>query len=249
MFGTFLIGGFLGLAKSPRLALYLIACFTAPLLLSSFLVSWKAYRYIFHLLPIMFLLFSIGFCEFASYVYRSLVEFFQKELSQRYAVTLAALMLVAGTTFLLGSTQWFSQGLRHHQMKVSYVDGVWHNNWREAIQFISSRAKLSDVIITPWPILAHHYGISQEIYLLNNNNSVDRFKQYMVGPSVIRDLKTLQHVIQQESSGWIVSERKRFFNLPYSIPTDIRDWIEETLTPVPLSSAEDMVLWRWDRRS
>ena len=249
VFGTFLFGGLLGLAKNPRLAIYLIICFAAPLLLSSFLVSWKAYRYIFHLLPVMFILFSIGFCELVSYLYRILVGFLEKELSRLNAVILAVGMLIVGTTFLLGSTQWFSQAIRLHQMTVGYDDGVWHNNWREATEFIASRAKGSDVIVTPWPILVNHYGASRKIYLLNNNNSPEKFKQYMIGPSIIRDLETLQKVIQQEPSGWIVSERRRFFNLPYSIPTDIRQWIEKTLTPEPLSTAEDMVLWRWERSS
>ena len=35
LFGTFLFGGLFGFAKNPRLALYLIICFFAPLLLSS----------------------------------------------------------------------------------------------------------------------------------------------------------------------------------------------------------------------
>ena len=170
-------------------------------------------------------------------------------MSQLSAFILAAGLMVAGITFLLGSTQWFTQGVRHHQKKISHVDGVWYNNWKEAMQFISNHVNSSDVIVTPWPLLANYYGPSRKIYLLNNNNSPENFKQFMVGPWVIRDLETLQNVIQNESSGWIVSERRRFYHVPISMPPEIRRWIEKTLIPVPLSSAEDMVLWRWDRTS
>jgi len=246
VFGTFLVGGLLGAARNPRTTTYLIICFLAPLLLSSFLFSWKAYRYIFHLLPLMFILFSIGFWELVSYLYRILVEFFGKGVSQPVSKILTTILITTSIVFWLQGTQWFIQGMRYHQLNVSHIDGVRYNNWQGAMKCVSSHSDSSAVLISPWPLLSKYYGPARRRYLMNNHVPAKFNKNFVGDASVITDLESLQTVVHENPSGVLVSDRTRFFHYARSIPVVVRDWVSKKFNEIDCPSASDMVIWRWD---
>ena len=246
VFGTFLLGGLIGLAKNPRMTTYLITCFFAPFLLSSFVFSWKAYRYIFHLLPLMFILFSIGFIELGSYLYRVLLQFFQKGLSQPVSRIVTIILITTGIVFWLQGTQWFNQGMRYHRLNVSHVDGVRYNNWQEAMQCVSNHSDPSTVLISPWPLLSQYYGPKRKGYKFNNHIPALDETSFLGAASEISDLESLRTVVRERSSGIFVSDRTRFFHYSRSIPVKVRDWVSKNFHEIDCPSARDMVIWRWN---
>ena len=247
VFGTFLFGGLLGLARRPKLTMYLILCFIAPLLLSSLLFSWKAYRYIFHLLPLLFILFSIGFCELIVNVYRLLVEEYEIEVNQLVARGFALTLIVGGIVFSLQSVTWFNQGIRYHQDNVGHVDGVRYNNWEEAMMCVSRNSNSSDVLITPWPLLSKYYGPARRTYVLNDVIPAQHNKQFLAEATAIEGLEDLKNVVQKNPSGLLVADRVRFYHFSRSIPLVVRDWVSTNFTEISCQSAADMVVWKWDR--
>ena len=249
LFGTFLFGSFVGFVKNPKATAFVTVCFLAPLLLGSVVFLWKAYRYIFHLLPLMFILFSIGFVELLLYCYRILSECFQRELGHLFAKLLTITILTLGVVFLLQSTQWFTQGLKYHQLNVSHIDGVRYNSWREAMHCASNQSNPNDVLITPWPLLSSYYGLPRKTYKLNNHIPAIGNKNFLGEAKELTTLEALQEVVHTSPSGILVSDRTRFFHYSRSIPVNVRNWVSEHFNEIPCPSAADMILWQWGERN
>jgi len=198
----------------------------------------------------MYILFSIGFCELVSYLYQSLIRLGEKDFGQRGARILAGGAIAGGIVFLLGTTQLFAQGMKIHQVEAGLVEDVRHNNWERAMNCISAHADTSDVIITPWPLLSRYYGSPWKMFLLNRLVAGGGEKPFVSGATVINDLETLKKALQEESSGWLVSEKTRFYSgrgtyLARSMPIEVREWVSETFSTIDCPLADDMVIWRW----
>ena len=249
LFTMFPLAGLLGFFRNPRVTLYLFLCFLIPLLLHSFWFSLKTYRYIFHLLPLMVLLFSIGFSEFFSFLYGALTRWMEKEMNPQFVRALVVCLLSATILFVLSNTRWFSIGMQHHRMDVSRILGMSHSNWSNAMQFIREHGSKSDVVITPWPLLSRYYGGGLPLYYLNDLNPAELNRQFVGDAMPINNLGELKNTVEMNQSGWMIFEKYRFNDLANAVPKVSKQWIEDNFKKVSIPSAQDMLLWRWSDAS
>ena len=64
IFGTFVFASVFALTRNWKATLYLLSCFSVTFLLHSFFFAWKEDRYIFHIMPLMFIVFAVGVSAF-----------------------------------------------------------------------------------------------------------------------------------------------------------------------------------------
>lgn len=251
-----ILGG-LAWLRNPKPAFYLIVCFAAPFLIHSFFIAWKNQRYVFHLLPLLFLLLGMGLASLISH----LREWISGLLARSSRPVMArALVGGAGGAALLviiyGAPE-LRESFQTPYVNAGQFAGVQHNNWRTAMRYIAEKARQDDVIMTSVPLLAKYYGPPRPLYSLNNNELDDHFAkarydwkttrtEYTAAAVIIVDLKDLRELIGKYSSGWFVIERNRFRN-QRSVPADVSAFIERNFQIHDVSGAEDMLIFRWDR--
>lgn len=255
VFGTFVLASVFALISNPKATLYLLLCFSLPFVIHSFLFAWKTQRYIYHVVPVIFIIFGVGFSAVLSYLYDSLITRLGKTVRPVTSRIMAGALIGMAVIFLLGSEPWFTQGIKTHQLNEGNFAGVQHNNWRNAMQFIREHASSSDIVITSCSLLSRYYGRDFPLFFLNNidlkiilkenlRDRTGRIVEYAGGAQVITDLETLREVVLKYPSGWLVTEYFRFYN-PRAVPEDVRRYIEQHLHVEDVASASDMIVWRW----
>jgi hypothetical protein len=253
IFGTFLLASVFALTRNWKPTLYLLACFTVPFLLHSFLFAWKETRYVMHITPLMFIVFGVGVSVFLSNLYQALAAWARQTLDanpQKIAGTLTA----AAVVFLFGATTELREGVKLHNVEVGMFAEVQHFNWKKAMEFIAARATAGDTIITSRSLAARYYGPSLPSYLLNHQeldsvvtdyprNEEGQPLDYSTRDLVILNLDMLRDVIGRHSSGWFVTERPQLGSA--SIPDELATFIERNLSQERVPEADDMAVFSW----
>jgi 4-amino-4-deoxy-L-arabinose transferase-like glycosyltransferase len=242
---------------NPKATLYLLACLGVPLACQSLLFDWKHDRYIFHLLPFMFIPFSVGVCGAVSAIRRSLAASLATatahHVARRVAAGLAAIVTVSALTLV----PWIREGFAVHQQTEGSFAGVYHQDWRAASAFVAARAGADDVVIASAPGLARYYGLHQPLYYLANDSTDAHLEEavvdkdghrldYIAGARLILDAQQLERVMARHSAGWIISERFRFEG-KRPLPDDVRRVIGVRARTEDLPAASSMIVWRWPR--
>jgi 4-amino-4-deoxy-L-arabinose transferase-like glycosyltransferase len=255
MLETLLLAAGFALVRNAKVTIYLLLCFGVPFVAHSALFAAKHDRYIFHLVPLMFIVFSAGFWDAVSRLYEALRDW------ARQATTLPVARLAAGTlaavaavAFLL-LVPWVRGGLSVHERNEGSFAGVYHEEWRSAARYVSEHLATGDVVIASAPALAKYYGIEAPLLYLANDSTDQHVEQglrnadgdlvdYIGGAPLILDPETLRNVLSQHASGWMVSERFRFDG-GRPLPAELRDLIAARAERVDLPAARSMVIWRW----
>jgi hypothetical protein len=266
IFGTFLLSSLFALTVNVKATTYLIACFAVPFVLHSFVFAWKDDRYLFHTMPLMFIVFGVGLSALLPAFHGAILGWANRTVNRAPYVVAGALTL-AGVLFLFGATRELREGVKLHQLDVGAFAGVQHFNWKRAMEFIGERAQPSDVVITSRSLSSRYYGPDLPLYLLNHQeldsmltnyprDSQGRPLDYSTGALAILDLAMLRDVIGRHTSGWFVAERPQLWDPETrnpnfvqlgsaSIPADLAQFIERQLTFVPVPGADDMAVFHW----
>ena len=243
--GTIGLTSIYALVKFPKITFYLITCVVAPIIVHSFFFSWKSHRYIFHLMPLIFLLFAAGISSLISYLYNGLKLWAVDVVGQLGSRIVAGALVIMSLAFMIGSTSWFSMSLNVPRSTGILTLGIPHNNWKSAMKFIADESIPSDIIVTPWPLLTKYYGPDLPQYALNKDVT-DGFQPQMVGDAkIIPSLDILMDVISKHKSGWIITEGYRFKNLERAFPSGVKNFLMHKKGRVDVPSAQDMLVWRW----
>src|SRR5688572_11578717 len=253
IFSTFLLASVFALTRNWKATLYLLACFTAPFLLHSFLFAWKETRYILHIMPLMFIVFGVGISAFLSSFHLFLTAW-AKQALRANPQKVAGALIVAAVMFLFAATKELREGVKLHNVDVGMFAEVQHFNWKKAMEFIATRATADDVIITCRSLAARYYGPKLPSYLLNHQeldsivNYFPRNKDgqpldYSTRALIILNLDMLRDVIAKHSSGWFVTERPQLGSA--SIPNEMAHFIARHLSEEPVPEAEDMAVFSW----
>jgi 4-amino-4-deoxy-L-arabinose transferase-like glycosyltransferase len=254
IFGTLPIVTAYAFSKKPKATFFLACCLGVPLFLQSFVLAWKSDRYDFHLLPIVFLLSSVGISGALVSVYRSLAATFMQHLRPTHAAATATVLVAATVVAGLTTTPWLRLTVKSYVLQGPEAPLITrHRNWKQAMEFVGHSAKPGEAIIAPFPLLASYYGPPLPIYLLNNNFMSDIVRRdlrdqngnlidYTARAPLIVDVDSLRNVIDNHSSAWLVMERFRFYNATPTPPT-IRNFIESTCEQRTPNDLLDMVIW------
>ncbi len=271
VFGSLAIPVVFCFIRNAKLSLFLALSFIIPFILHSVFFPQKSYRYIHHILPIMYIIAGVGFGEVFSFLWSAGQKLNSGDyFSRRIWTVFVAGILSVAIVALLMNMPWFKRTVKDfstHFQSPHFTD-VQHHNWNNVMTYISEHQKEGDVMISSYPLLASYYGATQPLYFMNdaydsNNQEANirdaggRLLDYTFGGIVLRTLEDFKHVIHDNHSGWIVtyrwrgegSSRHRSRPIPIvgTFPHDVVMYLNEhfTLEPVPHSS--DMAVWRWSR--
>jgi hypothetical protein len=255
IFGTLLLAASLALMQNWKATLYILACFTVPFLLHSFLFAWKEDRYLFHIMPLMFVIFAVAVSASLATLHRSLAAWAANAVNANSKVVAGTVTLVA-VTFVFGATRELREGVKLHNLDVVYAAGIQHYNWKRTMEFIAEHAQPADVIITSRSLAARYYGPPFPLYFLNEQeldsilttfprDTNGRPLDYSTGAPVVLGISGLQEVLSRHRSGWLVAEAPQMGSV--SIPPEIARYIDSHLTRQEVPGADDMVLFSWGR--
>jgi 4-amino-4-deoxy-L-arabinose transferase-like glycosyltransferase len=257
IFGSFMLACAFALTRNLKATLYILACLTAPFLLHSFFFAWKEDRYLLHVMPFMFIVFSVAVSALLRNLYVSVTAWAARALRANPQVIGAGVTLIA-VIFTFGATRELREGVKLHNLDVGVVAGVQHYNWKKAMDFIVARARPSDVIITSRSLATHYYGPNLPLYYLNEQeldsilttfprDADGRPLDYATGALVILNVDMLRDVITSHRSGWFVTERPQLRSV--SIPVELAKFIERYLAEETVPDAADMAVFSWGHSS
>jgi hypothetical protein len=257
MFGTFGLASVFALTRSWKPTSYLMACFALPFLLHSFFFAWKEDRYLYHIMPLMFIVFAVGVSAFLSSFYRSLTVW-AGDVGKTDPRVLAGTLTAIALFFLFGATRELREGVKLHNLDVGVFAGAQHYNWRKAMTFIGERVRPDDVIITARSLAARYYGPQLPLFFLNHQELGTILSEFprdgdgrpidiATRALVILDVDMLREVITRHHSGWFVTERPQLRSV--SIPIDLAKFIERHLSEEAVPDADDMAVFSWGHAS
>jgi hypothetical protein len=255
MLECLLLAAGIALVRNAKVTVYLLLCFGVPFVAQSVLFPTKHERYIFHLLPLMFVIFSVGFWAAVSRLYEAISGWARVATTPLAARAAAGTVVGAAALAFLIIVPWIRGGASIHERNDGNFAGVYHENWRSAAQYVSDRLEPGDVVIASRPALARYYGIeAPTLYLANDSNDLHqehgledadgRPVDYIAGTPLILDPQALDDVLSRRASGWVVSERY-WFDGALALPVEFRDLIAARAERVDLPEARSMVIWRW----
>ena len=256
VFGTFLGSVLFALTRNWKATLYIVACFGVPFVLHTFLFAWKSDRYLFQVMPLMFVPFGVSVSSVVSFLYRGLVAWADTSVGLG-SRPLAGMLTAAGVAFLVGASPELREGFRLHQSDVIQYVGVRHNSWQAAMRFIGERSGPGEVIVTSRALLSGYYGATLPQYFLNNDDLELMLAQdlrredgtlieYTAGAPLIVDLAGLREVVAAHPAGWFVTEQNRFESTS-SFPPDVVEFVRDRFLAEPVPGAADMAVLHWSQ--
>ena len=171
VFGSLLISFLFSIIKKPKLGFYLLLSFFVPLLLHSCIFPMKSYRYILHVLPIMYIIAGVGVAELLSFLWSSGLKFHNQHVVPPlvWRATVIGVLSMAMMAMLV-HMPWFMRSVRdfsNHYETPHFVD-VQHHSWKKVMKYITDRTMEGDVVISGYPLLSSYYGGTQPLYFLND---------------------------------------------------------------------------------
>ena len=270
IFGTVTLSFLVGIVKQPKLGVFLCTVFIVPFLLHSLLFTFKAYRYIFHILPLMYIAAGIGFSVCISYLW-SVGNAFNAKGSVPKVIWNTMVVGILGSVILgmLINMPWFMRTIKDfsNDFQLPHFADVQHHEWKKAMAYIIQHQKEGDVIISASAIHTAYYGASQPLYAMNdvrlqlnmNRNLKDEYGNlidYASGAVVLKDLEDVKKVIRENRSGWAMTylwRRERFWNhtdreIPETgtFPDDVFRYLKENFERKTIPGAPAIAVWRWD---
>ena len=272
VFGSLTISLLVCFIKNLKLSLFLSLSLFVPIILHSLIFPQKSYRYIHHVLPIMYIIAGVGFGELFAYLWSAGLKLYTqvavpKKIWGTFLVGVMGLAIVG----MLVNMPWFMRTVKDFStnFRSPHFADVQHHRWAKVMQYISQHEIPGDVIISSYPLLCSHYGAKQPLYFMNDaylSNNIEaniRNEQgdlldYTLGVIVLENLEAFKAIEKNNPSGWLVTYRWReegywrHANRPLpvlgSFPNEVLSYLQENYTLEPVPDAPDMAVWRWNRR-
>ncbi len=270
IFGSLTVSLVFCFIKNLKLGLFLTLSFFVPVFLHSVFFPQKSYRYIFHVLPIMYIMAGVGFGSVFSFLWSEGLKLNAQEyVSEKVWKLLVVGFLGFAVLGMLLNMPWFMRTVKDfsNNFQSPHITDVQHHHWKNVMEYISSHQKEGDVIISSYPLLSSYYGETQTLYFMNDtydsNNKHANIRNehgdlldYTYGAIVLRTLENFKEVVKANPSGWIVTYRwrdERYWNhedrpipIDGSLPKEVVQYLRENYQLEDVPNSNDMALWRWN---
>ncbi|MCA9471150.1 MAG: glycosyltransferase family 39 protein [Nitrospirales bacterium] len=271
IFGTLTFSFLVCIVKQPKLGLFLGVVFVVPFLLHSLVFTFKTYRYIFHLLPLMYIAAAVGISACLSSVWSAGCRLNAKaSVPSNLWTVIVAGTLGAAMMGMLINMPWFMRTVKDYStdFQLPHFADVQHHHWKKAMAYIIQHQKEGDVIISASAIHTKYYGASQPLYAMNDvrlrlnmyRNLQDEYGNlidYASGAVVLKDLEDVKRVLREHHSGWFMTylwRRERFWNHPDRLipvtgtfPDEVFRYLDGNLERKTIPGVPDIAVWRWSR--
>ncbi|MGB0909845.1 MAG: glycosyltransferase family 39 protein [Nitrospirales bacterium] len=272
VFGSLTLSLLVCLVKNQKVGLFLSFCFLVPFILHSVILPWKAYRYIFHTLPLMYMVVGVGFTACFSLLWSEGCKLNVDEHVPRMIWhALVVGILCAATLGMLINMPWFMRTIKDYSndFQTPHFVDVQHHKWKNAMSYIAQHQREGDVLISSYPILTGYYGAKQTQYTLNEvtlrlnrkanlTNDRGNLIDYTFGAEVLQDLEELKKVIMNNPSGWVITylwRGERYWNHPDrpipltgTFPDEVMRYLEANLDRDMIPGSPAIAVWHWSHR-
>jgi hypothetical protein len=208
------VGAVIFFRRERQISLLLILSIIIPLYFLSFHLELWGYRYLYFLLPIVFILFSYGVVHFIDLL---------PELRPRRILSLLLPALLLGLTLSYGFV------FMPHSHYYHFDPTIQQPDFKKAYSFVEENRNEGDIVIDAWPVVGVIYLNKTPDYWLQWDTSGMHIKvlengeprEGYIGVPVIESLDKLKWVIGENERGWIVIDSYAW----NSLPEDTRDFI------------------------
>ena len=271
IFGGLTILLLFGLTKQPQLVLFISLSLLVPIIMHSAVFPQKSYRYILHVLPLMYMLAGVGFSELFSFLWKEGLKLnIGGYIPPKMWPLVVSGVLGVGMLGMLINMPWFMRTVKDYAngFNAPHVSDVQHHNWKTAMTYISQHQKEGEVIISGYPLLSRYYGATQPLYFMNDSYKINNIGynlrnedgqliDYTSGSVVLLTLDEFMKVVNSHPSGWAVTYRwrdERFWEKPSqpgslsgSFPDEVIRYLQDNHNWEEVPGAPHMALWRWRR--
>jgi len=178
----------------------LLIVYFLPLLVLSVFVYLMHYRYLFMVLPVLYILSSLTIVYFLEYFKKN-----HKKILIPFVYLFIAIFIIFSPEFQKIPQAIYTLESDNPKQKLSYYSYTPQPDWQKAYQYIKDNQKENDIIISAQPVFNKIYlnkpgywiyysycRKSQPYRLITENNT-----EYYVNAKVIDNLKELKKIIQQ----------------------------------------------------
>lgn len=237
--------GFIALIRSGRKGIFIIISLMIPLLLHVFILSWESARYVFYLLPIYILIISVGAVTLFRVAWNYSVKYFNKQELPKVIMRLA---VVAIAIIFVVIYVPFREANAVHKFKHGPTIVEDHPNYRQAGDFVKSRMKPADVIMSTIPSASGYY-IGRTDYFLRQvdyESSAYRDKNGQIreaqeGSLILYNYEEFERVVEENDHIWLIADNRLFSQLT---DPSVRDFVKKYF--VDHSTALDGTIWIYE---
>jgi 4-amino-4-deoxy-L-arabinose transferase-like glycosyltransferase len=228
------------MARRDRNSLWMLAAFLVPVLVLTYLVGYRRFRFMFFAYPIYVMISAHG-----------LVILFAALRAYRRSVVHALIAVVV--TLFLGRLAYSTLELVEDSLETAggaaTTLAIKHPAWRKAGEWVREHLEESDAILTTTYLPAHYYAGRVSNWFPNRYT---RWEQQESGLEGLESLEELRTFLTQHPRGYFIAEASRFMfwsrhgDLVEVLRSEY-EWVESHMTGVEAASTpDDVCVWRWD---
>jgi len=239
--GFFVIGSILSIASARKAGVYLLMLLAAPVLLFTSVFSFQKNSYIFHVYPALVLLAAVALdrlIEVETLAGRdgAIGRWLESVCRRGWLPALVTVLFLSWMPF----TFWFrlAQSIPR-QADGQYNGAVFHDEWRQACEYVREHAQPDDVIVSTLPLTVQYYA-GRADYNLNWANAdlahkrnivspEGRFIDYYSGTPLIENRAALQGLFEGHPRVWLIADNYRLGEAVY-VPADVRTLVQQMMT-------------------
>jgi len=182
------------LRRDRQAPLLLVLAVTVPLYLLSFHISLRGERYLYYLLPVMFVLFSFAVVWLGELLPR---------LKGGRVPGIALAVAIMGLVFYSSSFVFAPQRLYY-----DFDTTIQQPDFKRAYAFVEQERSGDDVVIDAWPVVGILYLRSAPDYCLISKYVDDPEgsgpEEKFTGIPYIQDVGMLEDIVEDNEAGWLV---------------------------------------------
>ena len=232
------IGSFLLLAGRDRRALWILLGFWAPVLILTFFVGYRRFRFVYFAYPIYVMIGACGLTGilgFARHYRRSVLH---------GVCTVALLLFVARLALseaaLTRDSVLVASG-------ADYSLATLHPQWKRPAEWVKAHRN-GEAVLTTTFLPAYHYIGHVDNWFPNRYTLWEYQESGLTGLGSLEELKAF---LAEHPKGYFLAEYSRFEKWRWN--DDLVDvlgqevsWVETHMTRIAEASSEDVYVWHWD---
>jgi 4-amino-4-deoxy-L-arabinose transferase-like glycosyltransferase len=243
-----------------RPGLYVALLFWVSFVALSALVETQSARYVFVILPFLFLLLAEAGRLAGALLWERLLGRLREVLPwPRLARPVAALLFVGALALGVRGSPWFAAAQSDRLKPVGEFAGVLYEQWREAAAYVGSSGVSDAPIVANSDHLAVYYFgriDGRLLYTYQTPHAGDRdpertaggwrFVSYRSGAPSFSDLADLEAFVARHPRGWLILERRWLQAHPDRLAPGVRTFITRHLEEKKTPADASLAVFAWD---
>lgn len=248
------------LVAAGRAGAYVACLFWVPFLAISTLVATQSPRYVFLLLPFLFVLVGEAGLRMGGFLWRGLVARLCEVVPRRRLVLpVAALIFVGTLAAVVRGSSWFAAAQSNRLKASGEFSGALYEEWREAAAFVRATADPNAVVAANADHLALYYLGRIDGRLLYTyqaphpgDHNVERtphgwrFRSYRTGTPSFSDAADLEAFVEEHPHGVLVIERRHLGAYPSVFAPGVDRVLAARLSPHATPADGSLAVFSWD---